>query len=102
MNMAGPVSNAFFMEGLTKEERSTVIDVVCSADSLVRAIAANIGGWLLALGLYRLSYLLVSGLYALGIVFFYGFFRNTEHEHRLFREVTRTVEEAPEESMDVT
>jgi len=102
MNMAGPVSNAFFMEGLSKEERATAMGVVRSADSLVRAIAANIGGWLLALGLYRLPYLLVSGLYILGISFFYGFFRNTEQEQKLLREVALTVEESPEESRDVT
>jgi MFS family permease len=102
MNMAGPVSNAFFMEGLTKEERATAMGVVRSADSLVRAIAANIGGWLLAVGLYRLPYLLVSGLYILGISFFYGFFRNTEQEQILLREVSLTVEESLEESIDVT
>jgi MFS family permease len=102
MNMAGPVSNAFFMEGLTKEERATAVGVVRSADSLVRAIAANIGGWLLALGLYRLPYLLVSGLYILGVGLFYGFFRIKEHEQRLPRDVTLIVEEAPEDSIDVT
>ncbi|MFW9794765.1 MAG: MFS transporter, partial [Candidatus Thorarchaeota archaeon] len=102
MNMAGPVSNAFFMEGLMKEERATAMGVVRSADSLVRAIAANIGGWLLALGLYRLPYLLVSGLYVIGISFFYGFFRNTEQEQRLLREIALTIEEASEESIDIT
>ncbi|MFX1481784.1 MAG: MFS transporter, partial [Promethearchaeota archaeon] len=78
MNMAGPVSNAFFMESLSKEERGTAVGVMRSADSLVRAIASNIGGWLLALGLYRLPYLLVSGLYVFGISFFFGFFRKSE------------------------
>lgn len=102
MNMAGPVSNAFFMEGLTKEERATAVGVVRSADSLVRAIAANIGGWLLALGLYRLPYVLVSGLYVLGISFFFGFFRSKEEEQKLLKEVALTIEEAPEGSIDVT
>jgi MFS family permease len=102
MNMAGPVSNAFFMEGLTKEERATAVGVVRSADSLVRAIASNIGGWLLALGLYRVPYLLVSGLYIVGITFFFGFFRNKEKEQQLLREVELTVEESPERSIDIT
>ncbi|MFW9770115.1 MAG: MFS transporter [Candidatus Thorarchaeota archaeon] len=102
MNMAGPVSNAFFMEGLTKDERATAVGVVRSADSLVRAIAANIGGWLLALGLYRLPYLLVSGLYIFGIGFFYGFFRNKERDLNLLQDIELTIEKAPEGSMDVT
>ncbi len=78
MNMADPISNAFFMEDLTKEERAAAVGVVRSADSLVRAIAANIGGWLLALELYRLPHLLVLGIYVLGITCFFGFFRNKE------------------------
>lgn len=102
MNMAGPVSNAFFMEGLTKDERATAVGVTRSADSLVRAIAANIGGWLLALGLYRLPYLLVSGLYILGIFFFFGFFHRKEKEQELLKEIALSIEKAPEESIDVT
>ena len=90
------------MEGLTKEERATAVGVVRSADSLVRAIASNIGGWLLALGLYRVPYLLVSGLYIVGITFFFGFFRNKEKEQQLLREVELTVEESPERSIDIT
>lgn len=102
MNMAGPVSNAFFMEGLTKEERATAVGVVRSADSLVRAIASNIGGWLLALGLYRVPYLLVSGLYIVGITFFFGFFRNTEKQQQLLQEAELTLEEEPERAIDIT
>ncbi|MFW9787763.1 MAG: MFS transporter, partial [Candidatus Thorarchaeota archaeon] len=102
MNMAGPISNAFFMEGLTKEERATAVGVVRSADSFVRAIAAIIGGWLLALGLYRLPYVLVSGLYVLGITLFYGFFRNKERDIEWRKEVSLSLEEEPESAIDVT
>ena len=102
MNMSGPVSNAFFMEGLTKDERATAVGVVRSADSFVRAIAANVGGWLLALGLYRLPYLLVSGLYVLGIIFFFGFFRKKEEEQKMLQELALSIEEKPEASVDVT
>ncbi|MFW9809934.1 MAG: MFS transporter [Candidatus Thorarchaeota archaeon] len=102
MNMAGPISNAFFMEGLTKEERATAVGVVRSADSLVRAIAANIGGWLLALGLYRLPYLLVSGLYILGITCFFGFFRNKERELKLLGDAALSLAEVPKETIDAT
>jgi MFS family permease len=102
MNMSGPVSNAFFMEGLTKEERATAVGVVRSADSFVRAIAANIGGWLLALGLYRVPYVLVSGLYVLGISIFFGFFRSKEHELLMMKEVSLSLEEEPERTIDIT
>ena len=102
MNMSGPVANAFFMEGLEKEERATAVGVVRTGDSLVRAIAANLGGWLLAMGLYRLPYLLVSGLYLLGIFLFYGFFRNTESERELSQEIELTIADEPEEPFDAT
>ena len=102
MNMSNPVSNAFFMEGLSKEERATAVGVVRTGDSLVRAIAANIGGWLLFLGLYRLPYLLVSGLYVLGIVLFFGFFRKKEDEIDLLQDVEMIIESEPEEPFDVT
>ncbi|MCJ7817604.1 MAG: MFS transporter [Candidatus Thorarchaeota archaeon] len=101
MNMSGPVSNAFFMEGLAKEERATAIGVVRTGDSLVRAIAANIGGWLLALGFYRLPYLLVSGLYVLGIILFFSFFRKSESEIVLLSEIELVVA-SEEEPFDVT
>jgi len=99
MNMAGPVSNAFFMEGLSKEERATAVGIVRSGDSLVRGIAANIGGILLAAGLYRLPYILVSGLYVLAVILFYLFFRKEEKTMRAAQEakmVIRADEEIPE------
>jgi MFS family permease len=102
MNMSGPVSNAFFMEGLSNEERATAVGVVRSGDSFVRAIAANIGGWLLALGLYRLPYLLVSGLYILGIVFFYSFFRRYEQKMARTQDIELTVVKEPDEALDIT
>ncbi|TXT56068.1 MAG: conserved membrane protein of unknown function [Candidatus Thorarchaeota archaeon] len=102
MNMAGPVSNAFFMEGLSREERATASGVVNAGNSIVRGIAANIGGLMLALGLYRLPYLVVSGLYVLGIILFYAFFKNKEQEIDQLREleIVRTHEE--DEAIDIT
>ncbi len=78
MNMAGPVSSAFFMEGLGRHERATALGFVRAGDSAVRGVAAIIGGWLLAMGAYRLPYLLVAGLYVLAVVMFYSFFRRHE------------------------
>ena len=80
MNMGGPVSSALFMECLTKEERATATGIVRTGDSFVRGVAANIGGMLLAAGLYRLPYLLVSGLYVLAVILFYVFFKSKEAE----------------------
>jgi MFS family permease len=102
MNMAGPVSNAFFMEGLVKEERATAVGVVRTGDSLVRGIASNIGGWLLAAGYYRLPYILVSGLYILSIVLFYAFFKKKEEEMKLMREAQVLVEAEKKRVPDAT
>lgn len=102
MNMAGPVSNAFFMEGLAKEERATAVGVVRTGDSLVRGIAANIGGWLLAAGFYRLPYILVSGLYILSIILFYAFFKKREEEMKLMRQAEVVVDVREKELPDAT
>jgi predicted MFS family arabinose efflux permease len=102
MNMSGPVSNAFFMEGLEKEERATAVGVVRTGDSFVRGVAANIGGWLLAAGFYRLPYLLVSGLYVVAVILFYTFFKNKEAEMELLQKAELVVEEAPPEAVDIT
>lgn len=102
MNMAGPVSNAFFMEGLTKKERATAVGITRTGDSFVRGVAAIIGGWLLARGLYRVPYLLVSGLYLLGVLFFYTFFRGKEKELSAMRKAKIKREKEAPEAPDVT
>lgn len=102
MNMSGPVSSAFFMEGLRQEERATAMGVVRTGDSLARGIAANIGGWMLAAGLYREPYLLVSGIYVVGILLFYFFFRGKEEEFKRIREAEVVIEEPSEEELDIT
>jgi MFS family permease len=102
MNMAGPVSNALFMEGLTKEERATAVGVVRTGDSLVRGIAANIGGWFLAVGMYQMPYFIVAGLYILAIALFYIFFRNKEQELELLKRVELITEEEHDHALDIT
>ncbi|MFW9953952.1 MAG: MFS transporter [Candidatus Thorarchaeota archaeon] len=100
MNMGGPVANAFFMEYLAKEERATAVGIVRTGDSFVRGVAANIGGMLLAAGLYRLPYVLVSGLYILAIVLFYGFFRDKESLLQKLKDIEVLREE--EEEVEIT
>ncbi|MHA1929976.1 MAG: MFS transporter [Candidatus Thorarchaeota archaeon] len=104
MNMAGPVSHAFFMEGLTKEERATAIGIMRSGDSFVRGVSANIGGLLLAMGLYRLPYVLVAGLYILSVILFYIFFKNKETELELRAQAQVIADDTftDEETQDVT
>jgi MFS family permease len=102
MNMAGPVSNALFMEGLTKQERATAVGVVRTGDSLVRGIASNIGGWFLAMGMYQTPYFVVAGLYVLAIVLFYLFFRNKEEELNLLKTIELIPEKDHEQAPDIT
>jgi MFS family permease len=105
MNMGGPVANAFFMESLSKEERATAVGIVRTGDSFVRGVAANIGGMLLAAGLYRLPYLLVSGLYVLSVVMFYYFFKGKETELALIEAIKEqpvTIEIMDKEETDIT
>ncbi|MFW9957981.1 MAG: MFS transporter [Candidatus Odinarchaeota archaeon] len=102
MNMAGPVSNALFMEGLTKEERATAVGVVRTGDSLVRGIAANIGGWFLAMGMYQTPYFVVAGLYVLAIIMFYLFFRTKERELELRKSIELVKKKKPDHAPDIT
>jgi hypothetical protein len=102
MNMAGPTSNVFFMEGLTKEERATAVGVVRTVDSLARGIASNFTGTLLVTKQYRTPYLFVTILYAVSVFMFYGFFRRNEAQMRKLRETEVSQEARPEESADVT
>jgi len=105
MNMGGPVSSALFMECLTKEERATATGIVRTGDSFVRGVAANIGGMLLAAGLYRVPYILVSGLYILAIFLFYYFFKSKEVELKAIRaaqEGQLVIEIIEEDDIDVT
>lgn len=102
MNMAGPVSGAFFMEVLSKDERATAMGVVRTGDSFVRAVAAIIGGWMLAQSMYSEPYLIVSGLYILSIIMFFNFFRRTEHELEELRSADIIVEEDEELGFEVT
>ena len=101
MNMAGPISNALFMEGLTKEERSTAMGVVGTGDQFVRGVGAIIGGWFLAAGLYKEPYLLVSGLYVLAVVMFYYFFKNKEQEIEALAKAKVKLAEEIESTSDI-
>ncbi len=57
---------------------------------------------MLAAGLYREPYLLVSGLYIVGIFMFYYFFKGKEEELKQIREAEVIVEPPIEEELDIT
>jgi MFS family permease len=80
MNMGGPVWNVFILENLEKEERATAMGIRTSADQPVRGFASNFGGWLLALGLYRMPFTLAITLYIVGISQTYWFFGRSKPE----------------------
>ncbi|KXH76037.1 MAG: hypothetical protein AM326_07955 [Candidatus Thorarchaeota archaeon SMTZ-45] len=80
MNIAWPVMDVFYMEGLEKEERSTAMGVINMGDSLSRAVGLNIGGWLLASGFLRLPFAFAAILYSGSIVLFYWFFGRADKE----------------------
>jgi len=74
MNIAWPVMDVFYMEGLHKEERSTAMGVINAGDSLSRAVGLNIGGPLLAAGFLRVPFAIAGILYFISLVMFYIFF----------------------------
>ncbi|MFW9795685.1 MAG: MFS transporter [Candidatus Thorarchaeota archaeon] len=77
MNIAWPVMDVFYMEGLDKMERSTAMGIINAGDSLSRAVGLNIGGWLLGAGFLRMPFALATILYSVSIVIFYYFFGTT-------------------------
>ena len=74
MNIAWPVMDVFYMEGLDKEERSTAMGVITAGDSLSRAFGLNLGGALMAVGLLREPFAIAGILYAASVILFYIFF----------------------------
>ncbi|MGY5853230.1 MAG: hypothetical protein RTU92_06655 [Candidatus Thorarchaeota archaeon] len=63
---------------------------------------ANIGGLLLAAGMYRAPYILVSGLYVVAVILFYVFFKDTEKEIDALRQAEVVDSDEPESSVDIT
>lgn len=75
MNMVNPVSQAFFMENIEREEREMANGIVNSGNSFVRGVAAIIGGWMLAQNMYREQFFIASILYVVSVSSFYIFFK---------------------------
>ena len=75
MNIAWPVMEVFYVEGLNKEETSTALGIINTGDSVARGIGLNIGGSLLAGGLFGVPFALAAIFYFMGGLLFYAFFR---------------------------
>ncbi|MGY5878865.1 MAG: MFS transporter [Candidatus Thorarchaeota archaeon] len=80
MNIAWPVMDVFYMEGLENDEQATAMGVINTGDSLGRAIGLNIGGMLLASGFLRAPFFLAGVLYAISIILFIAFFGGKTEE----------------------
>jgi len=74
INIAWPVMEVFYMEGLENDEQATAMGVINTGDSLGRAIGLNIAGMLLASGFLRAPYFIAGILYAVSIILFIVFF----------------------------
>jgi len=74
INIAWPVMEVFYMEGLEPQEQGTAMGVINTGDSLGRAFGLNIAGVLLASGFLRMPYFIGGVLYAVSIVLFVVFF----------------------------
>ncbi|MHA2423633.1 MAG: MFS transporter [Candidatus Thorarchaeota archaeon] len=80
MNVQLPVMEVFFMDGLKKEEQSTAMGLINTGDAAARGIGMNVGGILLAAGLFRTPFVFASIFYIIGVLLFYWFFGRTSHE----------------------
>jgi MFS family permease len=80
INIAWPVMEVFYMEGLEPDEQATAMGVINTGDSLGRAVGLNIAGMMLASGLLRAPYFIAGILYAVSIILFVVFFGGESEE----------------------
>lgn len=78
MNMAGPIGSTFTMEVVQSTERATTSGLAVMADSIPRAIGANLGGQMMGSGEYVLPYFYMSIFYVAASTLYFGFFRKME------------------------
>ncbi|MEM4734887.1 MAG: MFS transporter [Candidatus Thorarchaeota archaeon] len=96
MNMAGPVSTAFLMENLSRDERATATGIVTTGDQAVRGIAAIIAAQLLEAGRYREPYLIAAMLYVVAIILFYALFRDIEAKSLELKRASVDLKQVPD------
>lgn len=75
-NMAGPITNSFTMGLIHPDERATASSIIQLFDSVPRAYAPTLGGYLISLGLINLPFFITAVLYLASSSLFYFLFRN--------------------------
>ncbi|MDG6900599.1 MAG: MFS transporter [Nitrososphaerota archaeon] len=77
-NMSSPIMQSFMMGLVHPDERATASSMIQMFDSVPRAYAPAIGGYLLSVGLIDLPFYMTAVLYVVSITLFYFFFRRME------------------------
>lgn len=78
MNMSSPLSDAFLMGIVTKEERGLASAINSIVWRLPHSVTTVAGGVLLGMGLYSEPFYLAALFYAISIALFYVIFRGVE------------------------
>ena len=78
MNMASPVFNALVMSLIPRDERSRASSLIQLIDSIPRAFAPSLGGYLFNEGNLVLPFLITGTLYSASTIVFYTLFRNVK------------------------
>ncbi|MDG7006977.1 MAG: MFS transporter [Nitrososphaerota archaeon] len=75
MNMSGPVQQSFTMSLVHPDERATATSIIQLFDSIPRAYAPTIGGYLFSVGSLDLPFFVTAALYLTSTTLFYLLFR---------------------------
>lgn len=78
MNMSSPLSDAFLMGIVTKEERGLASAINSIVWRLPHSVTTVVGGVLLGMGLYSEPFYLAALFYAISVGLFYVLFRGVE------------------------
>ena len=77
-NMSGPVAEAFSMEILHPSERATATGLEATAGRILQAAGGYLGALLMAGGDYRTPFFVMSVMYLMSTLLFWGFFRKQD------------------------
>ncbi|WP_407357036.1 MFS transporter [Methanolobus sp. WCC5] len=81
MNLANPVMNNFKLEIVTEEQRATVNSITWMTCYTFVGIGTYMGGRIMALGDYKLPFVITCGMYAGAAILYYVYFDRIEKDH---------------------
>jgi MFS family permease len=81
MNLANPVMNNFKLEIVTEEQRATVNSITWMTCYTFVGIGTYMGGHIMALGDYKLPFVITCGMYAAAAILYYVYFDRIEKDH---------------------